>query len=164
MTVTVVWMRHAKSSWDQPVTDERRELSARGVRNAKVAGTVLLDRGISPDLVIHSPAERARQTWTTMRDAGVTAGEEREDVTLYEGDADEIVRMVAGSGGVTILVVGHYPTVSEAVELAAARESTKPWAAYDLKFPTAAMSFVEAESLEALAAGKGRLVDFVVPR
>lgn len=164
MSVTVVWMRHAKSSWDQPVTDERRELSPRGVRNARSAGKVLIDRGLSFDLVIHSPAERARSTWTAMQESGVATAQEREDVTLYEGDADEIVRTVADSGASTILVVGHYPTIAEAVQLAAARESTKAWAAYDLKFPTGAMSFVEADSMEALKAGKGRLVDFVVPR
>ncbi len=164
MALTVVWMRHAKSSWKDQVTDERRALSPRGERNAKAAGDLLVSRGMSFDLVIHSPAERARATWTNIASAGVSVGEEREDVTLYEGDADEIVKLVAHSGASTILVIGHYPTIPEAVELAAARESTKKWAAFDLKFPTSAMAFVEADSAEALIAGQGKLVGFEIPR
>jgi phosphohistidine phosphatase len=164
MALTVVWMRHAKSSWKDQVTDERRELSPRGNRDSKAAGELLVNRGIAFDLVIHSPAERARATWANIAEAGVTVPEEREDVTLYEGDADEIVKLVAHSGASTILVVGHYPTIPEAVELAATRESSKKWAAFDVKFPTSALAFVEADSGEALVAGKGRLVDFVIPR
>ena len=164
MALTVVWMRHAKSSWKDQVTDERRELSPRGNRDSRAAGELLVSRGIAFDLVIHSPAERARSTWANIAEAGVTVPEEREDVTLYEGDADEIVKLVAHSGASTILVVGHYPTIPESVELAAARESSKKWAAFDVKFPTSAMAFVEADSGEALVAGKGRLVDFVIPR
>ena len=164
MALTVVWMRHAKSSWKDQVTDERRELSPRGERDSKAAGELLVSRGIGFDLVIHSPAERARATWANILEAGVKAAEEREDVTLYEGDADEIVKLVAHSGGSTVLVIGHYPTIPQAVQLAAARESTKKWAAFDLKFPTSALAFVEAASGEALIDTKGRLTDFVIPR
>jgi len=164
MALTVVWMRHGKSAWDQPVTDERRALAPRGRANAATAGALLVSRGTSFDVVIHSPAERARETWEQMAEAGVTAGEVREDVTLYEGDAEAIVRMVAETGSGTALVIGHEPSIGEAVELSAAREATKAWAAFDLKYPTAAMATVEAASPNDLTAGKGRLVDFVVPR
>jgi phosphohistidine phosphatase len=164
MALTVVWMRHGKSSWDQPVTDERRELAPRGQANATAAGEVLVSRGITFDLVIHSPAERARQTWRYVSDAGVTAAEVREEIGLYEGDAEEIVRLVADAAAGTTLVIGHEPTIREAVELSAIRESTKAWAAYDIKFPTSAMATVEAASGDDLVAGRGRLVDFVVPR
>jgi phosphohistidine phosphatase len=157
-------MRHAKSSWKDQVTDERRELSPRGERDSKAAGELLVSRGIAFDLVIHSPAERARATWANIAEAGVKVAEEREDVTLYEGDADEIVKLVAHSGASTVLVIGHYPTIPEAVQIAAARESTKKWAAFDLKFPTSALAFVEAASAEALTTTKGRLSDFVIPR
>ena len=164
MALTVVWMRHGKSSWDQPVTDERRELAPRGRANATTAGELLVSRGITFDLVIHSPAERARETWQYVSEAGVTATEVREEGDLYEGDAEAIVRLVADSAAGTTLVIGHEPTISEAVELSAIRESTKAWAAYDIKFPTSAMATVDAASADDLVAGKGRLVDFVIPR
>jgi phosphohistidine phosphatase len=157
-------MRHGKSSWEQPVTDERRELSARGRANATAAGKLLASRGVRFDLVIHSPAERARETWQYVSEAGVTAAEVREDIALYEDEADALVRLVADSAAGTILVIGHAPTIPEAVELSAVRDAGKAWAAFDIKFPTSAMATVEADSAGDLAAGKGRLVDFVVPR
>jgi phosphohistidine phosphatase len=164
MALTVVWMRHGKSSWDQPVTDERRELAPRGRANATTAGELLVSRGITFDLVIHSPAERARETWQHLSQAGVTAAEVREEIALYEDDAEAIVRLVADSASGSTLVIGHAPTLGEAVELSATREATKPWAAFDIKYPTSAMATVEAASAADLAAGKGRLVDFAVPR
>jgi phosphohistidine phosphatase len=164
MALTVVWMRHGKSSWDQPVTDERRELAPRGQANATAAGQLLVSRGVTFDLVILSPAERARETWQYVSAAGVTAAEVREEVVVYEGDADEIVRLVADAAAGTTLVIGHEPTIGEAVELSATREGTKAWAAFDIKFPTSALATVEAASGDDLVAGKGRLVDFVVPR
>ncbi|HSN10689.1 MAG TPA: histidine phosphatase family protein [Propionibacteriaceae bacterium] len=164
MALTVVWMRHGKSSWDQQVTDERRELAPRGRANATAAGALLVSRGLAFDVVILSPAERARQTWENVSEAGVTAEEVREEVDLYGGDAETIVRLVADTDARTVLVIGHAPSIGEAVELCAARESTKPWAAFDIKYPTAALATVEAASGEDLVAGKGRLVDFVVPR
>lgn len=164
MALTVVWMRHGKSSWDQPVTDERRELAPRGQANAHAAGALLVSRGIAFDLVIHSPAERARETWEYMSEVGVSAAEVREEVALYDGDGENIVRIVAAAATGTTLVIGHEPTIGEAVELSATRESSKAWAAFDIKFPTSAMATVDAASADDLAAGKGRLVDFVVPR
>lgn len=164
MALTVVWMRHGKSSWDQPVTDERRELAPRGRANAASAGELLRSRGIAFDLVIHSPAERARETWQHMSEAGVVATEVREEIGLYEGDAEAIVRVVADSAARTTLVIGHEPTIGEAVELSATREATKAWAAFDIKFPTSAMATVEAASADDLVRANGRLVDFVVPR
>ena len=164
MALTVVWMRHGKSSWDQQVTDERRELAHRGRANATTAGELLVSRGMAFDLVIHSPAERARQTWQYVSEAGVTAAEVREEIGLYEGDAEAIVRLVADSSSGTTLVIGHEPTIGEAVELSATREGTKAWAAFDLKYPTSAMATVEAASAQDLVDGKGRLADFVVPR
>jgi len=159
-----VWMRHGKSSWDRPVTDERRELASRGRKNATTAGELLLGRGGSFDLVIHSPAERARETWQYVSETGVNAAEVREEIALYGDDADAIVRLVADSAAGTILVIGHEPTIAEAVELSATREASKAWAAFDIKFPTSAMATVEAASADDLVAGRGRLVDFVVPR
>ena len=164
MAQTVVWMRHGKSSWDQQVTDERRELAPRGRANAATAGELLSRRGIAFDLVIHSPAERARQTWQRMSEAGATATEVREEVVLYDGEADAIVRIVADAAAGTTLVIGHEPTIGAAVELSAIREATKAWAAFDIKFPTSAMATVEAASADDLVAGKGHLVDFVIPR
>ena len=56
-------IRHAKSSWDKPLLGDRdRPLNKRGKRNIPVMGERLSRNEWVPDLVVTSPAKRARKT------------------------------------------------------------------------------------------------------
>ncbi len=56
-------VRHAKSSWDDnKVKDIERTLNKRGEKDAPLMGKVLKEKGITPDLIISSHAERALKT------------------------------------------------------------------------------------------------------
>jgi phosphohistidine phosphatase len=60
---TLVLVRHAKSSWDNPgLSDFERKLNKRGVRDAPYMGKVVKEKGIQPDLIVSSPAVRALTT------------------------------------------------------------------------------------------------------
>ena len=60
---TLYLIRHAKSSWDFPdLSDFDRPLNKRGLKNAPEMGQRLRGRGVFPDLVLSSPARRARET------------------------------------------------------------------------------------------------------
>ena len=60
---SLVLIRHAKSSWDDPqVDDHDRPLNARGLRNAPDMGKRISDYDISFDTLISSTALRARTT------------------------------------------------------------------------------------------------------
>src|SRR5258708_30988934 len=60
---TLLLLRHAKSSWDNPGgRDFDRPLAPRGRRTAPLIGGHLRDRQLLPDLVLCSTARRARQT------------------------------------------------------------------------------------------------------
>lgn len=60
---SLLLVRHAKSSWDDPsMSDFDRPLNERGKKNAPEMAIRLHDRGIRIDLLISSPARRARQT------------------------------------------------------------------------------------------------------
>lgn len=55
--------RHAKSSWKYPQLDDfERPLNKRGHKNAPFMGGVLKKRGVLPDLILSSPANRAAMT------------------------------------------------------------------------------------------------------
>lgn len=55
--------RHAKSSWDDPyIEDHERPLAARGLRDAPYMAQRLKKRGIFPDSILSSDAERAKAT------------------------------------------------------------------------------------------------------
>ncbi len=56
-------IRHAKSDWSNPSLDDfDRPLNKRGNKNAPFMGRILRKKEVSPDLIISSPAYRARET------------------------------------------------------------------------------------------------------
>ena len=56
-------IRHAKSSWSNPLqSDFERPLNERGEHDAPMMGERLKKMGVTPDLIIASPAKRAKQT------------------------------------------------------------------------------------------------------
>jgi phosphohistidine phosphatase len=55
--------RHAKSSWkDLSLDDFDRPLNKRGKRNAPQMGKILANHKVAPDLIVSSPARRAKKT------------------------------------------------------------------------------------------------------
>jgi len=59
---TIILVRHAKSSWKDPSLDDfDRPLNKRGKRNAPFMGNKLKERKIMPDLILSSPAKRAKK-------------------------------------------------------------------------------------------------------
>lgn len=55
-------VRHAKSDWDNNLIDFERPLSERGHEDAPVMAELIKALGESPDLIISSPANRAKTT------------------------------------------------------------------------------------------------------
>src|SRR5262245_14167295 len=63
MKRTLVMIRHAKSSWANPLqSDFERPLNDRGEHDAPMMGERLKSKGIMHDLIIASTAKRAKQT------------------------------------------------------------------------------------------------------
>lgn len=59
----LVMIRHAKSSWANPLqSDFERPLNERGKADAPVMGQRLKTKGLIPDLIISSTAKRAKAT------------------------------------------------------------------------------------------------------
>ncbi|MFN3781276.1 MAG: SixA phosphatase family protein [Candidatus Kapaibacteriota bacterium] len=60
---TLVLIRHSKSDWSDPnLTDIERPLNKRGKRDAPFMASLIKEKGVLPDLILTSPAERALQT------------------------------------------------------------------------------------------------------
>ncbi len=121
-------VRHAKSSWDSgAVTDFDRPLGPRGLRDAPAMGGWLAERALVPDLVITSPALRARMT--TQQILGAMDADEvevREEAGVYGGGLRDLVRVLeelASSAGRAMLV-GHNPGLDELVLWLAAAPPT----------------------------------------
>jgi len=118
MPDTLIVLRHAKSDWPDDVEDFERPLAGRGRRDAPAAGRWLAEHAGEIDLVVCSPAKRARQTWKRVAGELPSAPKARFEPRLYgEGVAallDVLADLPEDAG--TVLFVGHNPDLSELVE------------------------------------------------
>ena len=116
-----ILLRHAKSSWsDDGLPDSERPLSGRGERDAPLMGARLRERGIRPDLVLSSPALRARSTARLVAQViDYPADAIRLEASLYLAAPEEILAVIAEQVDAIdcLLVVGHNPGLTELTNL-----------------------------------------------
>lgn len=114
---TLVLMRHATSSWETPgLADHDRPLNATGVRDAPRMARRLADRGIQPDVILTSTAERARSTAALVGAAlGTSVRRIVADDRLYSASVDALLRVVRSLDNrlSCAMLVGHNPELTE---------------------------------------------------
>ncbi len=110
---TIILVRHAKSSWkDLSLDDFDRSLNKRGKRNAPFMGQKLKARGIKPDLILSSPAKRAKKTAISIAaEIGYLKKKIVFDNNLYHAGAWYMMEMVQNQDDKyeTIMIFGHNP-------------------------------------------------------
>lgn len=118
---TLYLIRHAKSDRsDETLSDYDRPLSKRGMKDAPLMGSHLADKGIHPDLIISSPALRAKTTALTIAEAlSYSPDAIRFEHDLYACDAQTILSLIRGvSDDIdTLFVFGHNPEFTECANL-----------------------------------------------
>lgn len=111
---TIVFIRHAKSSWKNPeLTDIERPLNKRGKRNAPEMALRLKKIGIQPDLILSSPAVRASMTATYFAEIinyPVVAIQYRD--SIYEATIKTVFELIQSLSDEfeSVLIFGHNPT------------------------------------------------------
>lgn len=129
---TLLVLRHAKSSWDDPALDDHeRPLNKRGKRDGPRMGDLMRDFGLMPDLVISSDAMRARLTAEAVAAAARYTGEILLDRRLYLASPADILSRLREVGGSarTVMIVGHNPGLEELVEHLTGEPQDMPTAA-----------------------------------
>ena len=146
-------LRHAKSSWkDSEARDFDRPLNQRGLKAAPAIGRLIRKRKLQPDLVLSSPAERARQTTQLVIEAAGLKTELRYDERIYEASVARLMGIVSeldDEAGM-VMLVGHNPGFEELLEVLTGEAH---------KMPTAALACLELnlEKWNKVRAGAGRL-------
>ena len=111
-------IRHAKSSWkDLFVDDFDRPLNKRGKKDAPLMGKRLKEKGIKPDLIISSPALRAKTTAQVIaKELGFK--EIVYDEKIYEAEEETLYEIVKNldSRYKTVFLVGHNPGLNMLAE------------------------------------------------
>ena len=128
---TLLILRHAKSSWKQPVDDHDRPLNKRGKGDAPRMGRILRDAGLLPDRVVSSTARRARKTAEKVAQHAGFEGRIDLSPDLYLAGPDayrRLLREVSDDVG-CVLVVGHNPGLEMLLEAATGSSETLPTAA-----------------------------------
>lgn len=162
-------LRHAKSSWDDPdVDDFGRPLNKRGRKTAALLADYFHQHGIRPDIVLCSPANRARQTLTpllaALRTVPVTY-----DPRIYEAPPMTLHALLSElpQRCLSALLIGHNPGLQR-LALALADPARRDPAIAQLadKFPTGGLLTLAApiEDWSRLVAGSCRVENFLRPK
>ena len=110
-------VRHAKSSWEYPgLPDIQRPLNKRGFRDAEFMPAKLLELGVTADLFLTSPANRARTTAEYFAKAfGLDKKQIRVVDELYGAGPYDIIEVVqqVEDDIESVFVFGHNPTMTE---------------------------------------------------
>jgi phosphohistidine phosphatase len=117
---TLLLLRHAKSSWkEHDLPDLDRPLNKRGKNDAPRMGKLLKDEDLIPDLILSSPAVRAKKTAELVAKACRYKGEIVLNHSLYGAEPVAYLKILEGLSDehMAALVVGHSPSVEETVEV-----------------------------------------------
>lgn len=163
-------LRHAKSSWDRPDLDDfDRPLNARGEAAAPLMAARLAGLGFAPDLVLCSPALRARQTLEHIRTKFPNnASQVRFDDEIYLASPADLLDIIQHRGGKAerLLVIGHNPGLQALAVALAGKGSDSEITAMAQKFPTAALAILafDCGQWRDIKPGAGRLEAFTAPK
>jgi len=107
---TLYLLRHAKSSWkDMSLSDFDRPLNKRGKHDAPMMAAKLKEMHICPEIILSSPAKRARKTAEIF--AKTLHAPLKTDDRLYEAHTEDFdtVAKEAFADHDSIMLVSHNP-------------------------------------------------------
>jgi len=160
MSLRLILMRHAKSSWDDfTLPDHDRPLNARGRASARAMGDWLRAEGFVPDAAGSSTSRRTDQTFQGLGfvcPVNFTRA-------LYHADAGAMLAVLCAQTASCVLMLGHNPGIAEfAYRLTSAPPPHPRFADY----PTCATTVIEWQSAtwDQIGWRQGALLDFAIPR
>jgi phosphohistidine phosphatase len=153
-------MRHAKSSWDDAsLSDFDRPLNDRGKRTAPFMGEFMAKKGLVPDVIISSPAVRARSTTESVVKKMKYSGDVTFDPEIYDAGPNTLLQIVSeiSNEHCTAMLVGHNPGLESLIH-----HLTNIYE----PMPTGALAVIELpiDDWSEIRGGVGRLAAFYRPR
>jgi phosphohistidine phosphatase len=168
--LNLMLLRHAKSSLaDAGQEDSDRPLSPRGQHAATAMGRYVASNDLVPQLVLCSPAWRARETWGLVAGELTTVPEILIVPEIYDfGDGKALMDCLRRKAGAvqSALLVGHNPSIGRLAQLLIGKGSNRLRERLEKKYPTAALAVIsfDLDSWRSLTAGSGTLLRFVTPK
>ncbi len=162
-------LRHAKSSWgDSKLDDFERPLAARGIKACKLMKAHIRKAGIKPDLILCSPAIRARETYIRIADAFARETEVRFESRLYDFGSQALLKRLrqVDRKVSSVMMIGHNTGIEHLALALTSGTETKSLARMREKYPTLALASIEIGkgTWSRVAPGCAKLSDYVIPR
>lgn len=166
MSRQLLILRHAKSAWDTDApNDFDRPLNKRGKKDAPRIGAWLREQNLTPEYVLSSPAERAKQTvLKAARELGIRKKQIHWDPRIYDAGTSTLLEVLADcpANAKTVLLVGHNPGLEFLVEYLCDNVDVP---ADGKLLPTAALARLDMPDVwDHLEPGAARLVAIIRPR
>ena len=155
MKKTLYLLRHAKSSWkDMTISDFDRPLNKRGKHDAPLMAEKMRAKGVKPQMIISSPAKRARKTAKIF--AEVLNVPLRLDKTLYACSSKEMIQVIQTALDTynDVMIVGHNPELTMVNDILSDKEI--------FNIPTSGIVSIAFE--DAAAPYKGKQFFFEYPK
>lgn len=141
------------------MSDFNRPLNKRGLKAAPKMGAVMRKRKLQPQLILSSPAARAKETTRLISEAAGLKTEVRYEQGIYEASVGRLLKIVSqiDESVNTAMLVGHNPGFEE---LLAGLTSESQ------RMPTAALACIEleVEKWSDVSTGSGKLAWLVKPK
>ena len=160
-TKTLLILRHAKSSWEfSELSDHDRPLNSRGKRDAPRIGRKLFKEGLTPQLIISSPAVRAYSTAEKVAKACGYDWEITVDSSLYASGYTEYLNVlkIQNDQYDIVMLVRHNPHSEQLLEILTGKM---------IAMPTCSVAYVKLHIRkwkEVKAQTQGELVDMWRPK
>jgi phosphohistidine phosphatase len=117
---TLYLLRHARSGWKEPGRqDFDRPLNGHGREEAPQVGRFIRKKKLRVDLMLCSPAARARETAALVSQTAGLSAKLLYDERIYEADAARLLGVVAqaAESAEALMLVGHNPGMEELLML-----------------------------------------------
>ncbi len=159
-------MRHAKSDWRSHTADIDRPLNERGRQDALRMGEHLKQRGLVPDKMIVSSAQRTQETASLLLDNLLFAEEDIiVDKALYLADSETLLETIElyASENQRLLILAHNPGMDYLVSYLAS--TSPPLSDSGKLMTTCAAAVFSIDSLDTLQnSGQAELKNLFRPR
>jgi len=153
-------MRHAKSSWDDSdLADFDRPLNDRGEAAAPFMGELIAGRGLAPEEIVSSPAKRALQTATLVKESGGIEAPIRLDERIYEAGAQTLKQVASEFRDELdiMMMIGHNPGFEGFVSFLTGKQESMPTAAL-------AVIDLDIDKWSDVKNGEGDLIEVIRPK
>jgi phosphohistidine phosphatase len=129
---TLLVLRHAKSSWENPdLADFERPLNSRGLDSARFIGALIYERNLQPQVIVSSPAKRAKQTAVLVKELAEIPKPIIFDERIYEASPLTLFNLIRefDEKRESVLIIGHNPGFENLVRMLTGETVSMPTAA-----------------------------------